>query len=144
MAAAELGAELTALVAQGLLVEDIERRAELAGQIEGVAAGDGQMTLVVGRRGEGQDARQGQLDGRSLLGQGKNPSESEGIIRLLTQPSLGKNVEGAGGLVAAGDLALALKLVEVGKELNAGPAEKNRLSLSNRSPALLLKVSLVW
>ena len=71
VAAAELRPELAALVAQGLLVEDVQGRAELARQLDRIAASDGQMAVVVHRRGERQDARQWQLDGWSVLRQGK-------------------------------------------------------------------------
>src|SRR3989304_6719229 len=48
-------------MAQSLFVEDVQRRAELARQRHRIAAGDGQVAVVVRGGGQGQDARQGKL-----------------------------------------------------------------------------------
>ena len=62
----DLRLELAAVTAQRLLVEDVEGRAELPRQIDGVAAAESEVALFVHGSSDGKDARQRQAQSRLL------------------------------------------------------------------------------
>jgi hypothetical protein len=85
--------EGTGLVAQVLFVEEVEGGAELAGEVDGVAAADREVSPLVDSGGAGQDSLEAQGRGE-LLGHADAPRWNAARSRTLRQRSVVSGEQG--------------------------------------------------